>query len=101
MANIKTTQYVSQDPREVSQLVQALESQTKKHTGGKKSFTVKKSTFTTDSPNGITVDSWRFHDWDYKRDDLPTSARGLFTSRDSNGNHVIVTRGYDKFFNTE
>src|SRR6266516_1068521 len=101
MAKTKTDSYIFQDPREVSQLVQALESHTKKSEGGKKPFNVKKSTFPTDSPRGITVDSWRFQDWDYKRDDLPTYARGLFTSRDSNGNHIIVTRGYDKFFNTE
>ncbi|GME83038.1 unnamed protein product [Ambrosiozyma monospora] len=44
----------------------------------------------------ITIDSWKFNEWDYfsKKVVLPTFARGLFTHKDE-----IVVRGYDKFFN--
>lgn len=38
-------------------------------------------------------------DWDYKLPDLPTYARGLFTTTNSRGQPEIVVRGYDKFFN--
>lgn len=45
------------------------------------------------------VDSWKFADYDYKRTDLPTYARGLFTYRTGTPTPRIVARGYDKFFN--
>ena len=38
-------------------------------------------------------------DWDYKKANLPTYARGLFTTQNSKGQPEIVVRGYDKFFN--
>src|SRR5690349_3598134 len=44
-------------------------------------------------------DSWRMQDWDYKKENLPTYARGLFTHRNTRGQPEIVVRGYDKFFN--
>ena len=47
----------------------------------------------------MTVDSWQFKEWDYKRRDLPTYARGLFTYRKKDGTPEIAVRGYDKFFN--
>jgi tRNA ligase len=94
---------VEQDPHEVRQLVQSLEAACKKNNWqrGKKSFSCKKSTFTVEGSDGLTVDSWRFMDWDYKRDDLPTYARGLFTTLRRDGKHEIAIRGYDKFFNVE
>ncbi|KAK2626822.1 hypothetical protein QTJ16_003997 [Diplocarpon rosae] len=67
----------------------------------KKSFSCKRTSFkVVDSPDNLRVDSWRFQDWDYKRDDLPTYARGLFTGHNANGQPEISIRGYDKFFNT-
>ncbi|CAG8771647.1 14236_t:CDS:2, partial [Acaulospora morrowiae] len=38
------------------------------------------------------------NEWDYKKSNLPTQARGLFT-RVVEGRYEIVIRGYDKFFN--
>lgn len=86
---------------EVRKMVQALEAA--KGGGGrgkKKGFTCRKSTFAVEGSN-IVVDSWKFMDWDYKRDDLPTYARGLFTTKNSAGNPEIAIRGYDKFFNVD
>ena len=87
---------------EVGHLVRSLEAAKggKKGGGKKKGFSCKKSTFPV-AGSEITVDSWRFQDWDYKRDDLPTYARGLFTSQKQNGDWEIVIRGYDKFFNVD
>ena len=55
-----------------------------------------------DATAGTTHDirSWRMDDWAYKRDPcpFPTRARGLFTET-VDGQHRIVARGYDKFFN--
>lgn len=95
MAHRDQAPYVPQDPKEIAELVHALEAhQGKKGKGG---FSVKKHTFTL--PNGRTVDSWKMNDWDYKKANLPTYARGLFTYKNRDGNYEIVTRGYDKFFN--
>lgn len=67
-----------------------------------KGFKAKKSTFhIKGSRDHLSVDSWRLHDWDYKKPNLPTYARGLFTTKNSRGNHEIVIRGYDKFFNVD
>ncbi|KAI9849508.1 MAG: hypothetical protein M1837_004128 [Sclerophora amabilis] len=101
MAHREAAPYVSQSPQEVAQLIGSLEAHTKKGVHGKKSFSCKKSTFDVAGSSRLSVDSWRFQDWDYKRDDLPTYARGLFTHHPANGQPEIVTRGYDKFFNTE
>ena len=92
---------MAQDPHEVAQLCKALEAAkgSGKAKQGKKGFSCKKSTFTVAHTNGITVDSWRFQDWDYKRDDLPTYARGLFTTMTTKNTPEICIRGYDKFFN--
>jgi tRNA ligase len=90
-----------QDPHGVRLLVQSLEAASKKHgkQDGKKSFSCKKTTFVVSKD--VSVDSWRFMDWDYKRPDLPTYARGLFTTKLQNGRDEICTRGYDKFFNVD
>ena len=91
--------YVAQDPHEIAALVRALEDRT---TSKKHGVRVKKTRFqVANSPDRITVDSWRFQDWDYKKRDLPTYARGLFTTRDSHGTPEIAVRGYDKFFNVD
>ena len=87
-----------QDPHEVATLVRSLEA-AKGGKGGKKGFSCKKSTFYVAGSDSVSVDSWRFQDWDYKRDDLPTYARGLFTTKTKNNVPEIVIRGYDKFFN--
>ncbi|KAK3318895.1 fungal tRNA ligase phosphodiesterase domain-containing protein [Apodospora peruviana] len=90
--------YVSQDLQEIAGLVHTLEEGTKKKGG----FSVKKNIFSVeDSPDRLTVNSWRFQEWDYKKQNLPTYARGLFTCRDRNGKPEIVIRGYDKFFNID
>lgn len=66
-----------------------------------KAFSCKKTSFPVqNSSQNLKVDSWRFQDWDYKRDDLPTYARGLFTGLDELNQPEICIRGYDKFFNT-
>lgn len=88
--------YQAQDPQQVLEMVQALQSKSKK--GGKGSVSVKKTTFKL--PSGRNVDSWRMQDWDYKKEGLPTYARGIFTTLNpSTGKPEIVVRGYDKFFN--
>ena len=104
MASSKEFPYAPQDRTEVSNLVKSLEAGAKKGKSkqkGMRDFTCKKSTFPVPDSQGFTVDSWRFQDWDYKRDDLPTYARGLFTYRTNGGVSEIATRGYDKFFNVE
>ena len=80
-------------------MVKGLEASTKKSGGGKNSLSCKKHTFQVAGTDGVTVNSWQFRDWDYKRRDLPTYARGLFTYRRKDGTVEIATRGYDKFFN--
>ncbi|KAI9890116.1 MAG: hypothetical protein M1814_004515 [Vezdaea aestivalis] len=93
-------QLTEQDEWEISKLLNSLESESKRDNrrAGKP---CKKTTFSTSSPNGIRVDSWRWQDWDFKRTDLPIYARGLFTYKAPDGRSEIVVRGYDKFFNTE
>ncbi|KAH7310404.1 RNA ligase-domain-containing protein [Stachybotrys elegans] len=92
--------YIPQDAHHVSRLLAALElaSKSGKRQGG---FSVKKNTYQVKgSARGIRVDSWKMSDWDYKRRDLPTYARGLFTTRDTRQPEIAV-RGYDKFFNVD
>ncbi|EED24011.1 tRNA ligase [Talaromyces stipitatus ATCC 10500] len=93
---------VEQDPHEVRQLVQTLEAASKRNRSeSKKTFGCKKSTFVVAGADDIKVHSWRFMDWDYKRSDLPTYARGLFTTKLKDGRDEICIRGYDKFFNID
>ncbi|KAH8649949.1 RNA ligase-domain-containing protein [Xylariales sp. PMI_506] len=90
--------YSSQDLHEITTLVNGLGSTNK----AKKGFRAKKTSYKVhDSPTGIVVDSWRFQEWDYKRRDLPTYARGLFTTKNSQNHPEIAIRGYDKFFNID
>jgi tRNA ligase len=89
--------FVSQDRQQVAQLVQTLESHAGK--GKKGGYSCKRAEFIVEnSPNKIAVHSWRFQEWDYKKDHLPTYARGLFTTKSRNGPEIVI-RGYDKFFN--
>lgn len=101
MAEKNTIPFASQDAVAVTGLVKGLESSTKKHsqTSAKTGVHCKKATFPVLDADRVTVDSWRFSDWDYKKRDLPTYARGLFTYRRSDGTPEIAVRGYDKFFN--
>jgi tRNA ligase len=95
MAHRDTAPFAPQDPKRINELVHALEAH--KGKGGKGGFSVKKHTFPL--PNGRNVDSWKMNEWDYKKANLPTYARGLFTYKNLKGNHEIAVRGYDKFFN--
>lgn len=94
MAEQNHAPYASQDIQEVAGLLNSLEQAGVKK--GKSNVHCKKSTFRV---LGTDVDSWRFQDWDYKKSDLPTYARGLFTYHRKNGTPEIAIRGYDKFFN--
>lgn len=97
MASQATAPYRSQDRHEVSIMLQGLESHTKGK-GGKGGFSARKNTFPVRGSD-YTVDSWKMQEWDYKKPNLPTYARGLFTTKTREGHFEIVTRGYDKFFN--
>ena len=93
---------VSQKVGQVAELVNSLEAASKKSKSeGKRTFSCKKSTFPVAHSDNISVDSWKFLDHEYKRRDLPTYARGLFTTRRKDGTPEIVVRGYDKFFNVD
>lgn len=91
--------YTAQDPDKNSRVLGSLDAARKNKAKG--GFSVKKTTYEVrDSRDGLHVDSWRMQDWDYKRRDLPTYARGLFTTKNRRNQHEIAVRGYDKFFNT-
>ncbi|KAL4766108.1 tRNA ligase [Aspergillus foveolatus] len=99
MENFKV---IPQDKQEVAEMVKALECARLENKGvKKKTFNCRKSTFKVGKAGDISADSWKFMDWDYKRRDLPTYARGLFTAKRKDGTTEIVTRGYDKFFNID
>ncbi|KAF8430312.1 RNA ligase-domain-containing protein [Tirmania nivea] len=84
-----------QRPKEVNNLIKQMEVGLKKGAG----YTCRRTTFKLVSRD-MEVHSWKFNDFDYKKNKLPTFARGLFTYRKpSSGDHEIVIRGYDKFFN--
>lgn len=92
-------------PQELAAEVEAAQEQDKTSQQPKKrkqrfnSGLLKKITYTVDSESGpIEVDSWKFKEFDYTRDEVvfPIRARGLFTR-----NGKIIVRGYDKFFNVD
>ncbi|QSZ29093.1 hypothetical protein DSL72_003603 [Monilinia vaccinii-corymbosi] len=100
MAGPGDVPYKPQNVEEIQTLLQHLNESAGK--GRRHGFSCKKTPFQVDgSPANIIVESWRFQDWDYKRSDLPTYARGLFTGKNEQGQPEISVRGYDKFFNTE
>lgn len=91
--------YIPQDVDHVSRMLSALElARKEKRRGG---LAIKKTSFQVKgSSNGLKIDSWKLQDWDYKRPDLPTYARGLFTTpKATRQQPEIAVRGYDKFFN--
>jgi tRNA ligase len=93
--------YAKQDGQEIATMLRGLEESSGRGKGRNK-FSARKTKYAVDSsPNGITVDSWRFQEFDYKRRDLPTYARGLFTTRNRHNVPEIAIRGYDKFFNID
>lgn len=95
-----TAPYASQDPSVTAQLCRSLEDAAKDKK--KSGFGVKKTKFrVAGSRDGLTVDSWKLGDWDYKKRGLPTYARGLFTTKTRDGAPEIAIRGYDKFFNID
>lgn len=102
MADRSKAPYVPPNVQEVQELVRDLKDSKKNNKSSKKGFSCKETSFeVNDSPAGLIVNSWRFQDWDYKRDDLPTYARGLFTAQNEKNQPEIAIRGYDKFFNTD
>ncbi|KAH6635086.1 fungal tRNA ligase phosphodiesterase domain-containing protein [Chaetomium sp. MPI-SDFR-AT-0129] len=91
--------YASQDFNEIAAMARGLEESIKKGKS-RSAYSARKTKYSVaSSPTGITVDSWRLQESDYKRRDLPTYARGLFTTRTKNNVPEIAIRGYDKFFN--
>ncbi|KAL3420802.1 fungal tRNA ligase adenylyltransferase [Phlyctema vagabunda] len=102
MADRIETPFVAPDVQEVTQLIHNLKASKKNSTAGRKGFSCKEQVYgVTGSKEGLQVSSYRFQDWDYKRHDLPTYARGLFTTQNEKNQPEIAIRGYDKFFNTE
>ena len=94
--------FIDQDIQEVQELIKALDGAKKSEHRNKKAFSCKSTQFEVqNSPAKLTVNSYRLQDWDYKRDDLPIYARGLFTGKNEKGQPEISIRGYDKFFNTD
>lgn len=90
--------YIPQDYDKVNRVLASMDEASSKKKKG--SYSCRKTAFNVKgSQTGIKVDSWRMQEWDYKRRDLPTYARGLFTSRNRDGRKEISVRGYDKFFN--
>lgn len=79
-------------PESLTNLVADLENAQKKKKGGSKKTT------NTIHKTTISVDSWKFNEWDYGKAniELPIKARGLFILPKKN---TIAVRGYDKFFN--
>ena len=93
--------FATQNPKEVAALINALESGPGKSNKAKKGYKCKKTTYKVEHTTDKYVNSWKFNDWDYKRDDLPTNSRGLFTYKRRDGVAEIAIRGYDKFFNVD
>ncbi|KAF2639774.1 hypothetical protein P280DRAFT_470385 [Massarina eburnea CBS 473.64] len=97
MAYRETAPYAPQDPHRIQQLVQTLEAH--KGKSKKDSFSCRKHDFPLGG--GRSVASWKIPEWDYKKENLPTYARGLFTYKTLDGRSEIAVRGYDKFFNCD
>ncbi|KAJ7689795.1 RNA ligase [Mycena rosella] len=62
---------------------------------------VRSSKYTAPADSSITVRSWKMAENKYYvvPSPFPTLARGIFTVEQPGGEHRIVVRGYDKFFN--
>ncbi|KAL5615681.1 hypothetical protein BROUX41_005713 [Berkeleyomyces rouxiae] len=101
--NIPDAPFVGQNPGHVANMIEALEARRQAGAGSSKKRgggSFKKFAFQiAHSRLGIEVNSWKLSDWDYKLANLPTYARGLFTTFNSSQLPEIAVRGYDKFFN--
>lgn len=97
MAHRQEAPYRPQDVQNIAEMLRGLEGNMGKGKG-KGGFSCKKSTFDVEGSD-IKVDSWKMQDWDYKKPNLPTYARGLFTYKNRKNQPEIAVRGYDKFFN--
>jgi tRNA ligase len=95
MAHRQTAPNKQQNVGDIHNMISVLETHLKK--SGPRGFSCRKSTFPLS--DGKTIDSWKMMDWDYKKANLPTYARGLFTTKNRLGQPEIAVRGYDKFFN--
>ncbi|KAJ7190776.1 RNA ligase-domain-containing protein [Mycena pura] len=62
---------------------------------------VRSSKYTAPADSSITVSSWKMaeHKYYVVPSPFPTLARGIFSVEQPDGEHRIVARGYDKFFN--
>lgn len=86
----------------VTRLIKLHESKAKLN--GDKKETVKRIILPVPGHPSAYLSSWKFNEFSYGNPDkpLPTDARGLFSyTTPETGRHVIVLRGYDKFFNTD
>jgi tRNA ligase len=93
-----TAVHKHQNPAEINELLSILNTADRKKTK-EVGFSCRKTSFQIEGTEH-EIDSWKFPEQDFKKRDLPTFARGLFTWRDRvSGNHRIAVRGYDKFFN--
>lgn len=94
--------FKAQSPEEVTSVVKELSLATSRGNSKKTAdYSCRKSTFAVTGSN-LSVESWKFQDWDFKKPNLPSYARGLFTCKRPEDDHYeIVIRGYDKFFNTD
>lgn len=94
--------FQAQNVEEVTSVIKLLDDATRRDAAAKKlAYSCKKSSFPV-AGSKLTVESWKFNDWDFKKYDLPTHARGLFTyHHPEDDSYEIVTRGYDKFFNID
>jgi len=97
MNDRSTAPFAEQDPKEIGELLLVMDQHAAKGKGPG-GFRVRKHTYNVNNGGGKKVDSWQLQDWDYKKPNLPTYARGLFTTT-ANGKPEIAVRGYDKFFN--
>ncbi|KAF0554865.1 tRNA ligase [Gigaspora margarita] len=86
-----------QDQKEAHELIQRLYEKCKEK-GKSRKASFKRNDY-THQPSGIIISSWKMNDWDYKKREVPTPARGLFTRLTDENRYEIVVRGYDKFFN--
>ncbi|CAG8666195.1 969_t:CDS:2, partial [Racocetra fulgida] len=86
------------DLQTAHELIQKLYEKCREKGKTRKAGSIRRSDY-THKPSEITISSWKMNDWDYKKREVPTPARGLFTRQTDEHRYEIVIRGYDKFFN--
>ncbi|CAG8438905.1 9679_t:CDS:2 [Scutellospora calospora] len=89
-----------QDQQAAHELIQKLNEKCKEKGKTRKSASIRRSDY-IHQPSGLAVSSWKMNDWDYKKWEVLTPARGLFTRQTDAHRYEIVIRGYDKFFNID